>query len=177
MPSNMSRMLDMLENFPLKRLAQKGLNVLDAIDGLARSPELKGLLKQANLAVKDAQTILDDISTTVQPLSDSAKQTLDELRMTVAAMGKQLNLTLKHVSDLSINVNRNVQPLSQSALNALNEAKSAFATVDNLMGSDSVTRANLDEALRQLAGASRSLRILAQYLEQHPDALIKGKGY
>jgi len=38
------------------------------------------------------------------------------------------------------------------------------------------TRAELDSALSETAKAARSLRVLANYLEQHPEALIKGKG-
>ena len=62
-------------------------------------------------------------------------------------------------------------------MGALDQARSAFGSVDSLMGKDSPTRADLENTLQELAGAARSLRILADYLEQHPDALIKGKGY
>ena len=31
-------------------------------------------------------------------------------------------------------------------------------------------------ALEELAGAARSMRILMDYIERHPDALIYGKG-
>jgi paraquat-inducible protein B len=34
----------------------------------------------------------------------------------------------------------------------------------------------LSRALQELSGAVRSLRIMADYLERHPDALIHGKG-
>jgi paraquat-inducible protein B len=33
----------------------------------------------------------------------------------------------------------------------------------------------LGDVLRELQGAARAIRILSDYLEQHPDALIKGK--
>jgi paraquat-inducible protein B len=45
------------------------------------------------------------------------------------------------------------------------------------VGKRSPTRADLENTLKELAGAARSLRVLADYLEQHPDALLKGKGY
>ena len=50
-------------------------------------------------------------------------------------------------------------------------------SVNELVGETSPTRDNLDTALEQLASAARSFKILAEYLEQHPDALLKGKGY
>jgi paraquat-inducible protein B len=61
---------------------------------------------------------------------------------------------------------------------ALKSADSAFKSINDLVGKRSPTRADLDYTLKELAGAARSLRVLADYLEQHPDALLKGKtGY
>jgi paraquat-inducible protein B len=113
----------------------------------------------------------------VQPLSDSAQETLEETRQAITAIETQLDQTLSHISKLSQDVNREVQPLSNSAVKVLDEARAAFKSVDGLIGKKSVTRADLDTTLQEFAGAARSLRILADYLEQHPDALIKGKGY
>jgi len=33
----------------------------------------------------------------------------------------------------------------------------------------------MNSALKELAAAARSIRVLADYLEQHPEALVKGK--
>jgi paraquat-inducible protein B len=38
-------------------------------------------------------------------------------------------------------------------------------------------RAEIEDTLKEIKGAARSLRVLADYLEQHPEALLKGKGY
>jgi paraquat-inducible protein B len=32
------------------------------------------------------------------------------------------------------------------------------------------------QVLKELTGAARSIRVMADYLERHPDALIYGKG-
>ena len=34
---------------------------------------------------------------------------------------------------------------------------------------------DVENTLREVAEAARSVRLLAEYLEQHPEALIKGK--
>ncbi len=176
-PSTMSRMMGMLHKIPLEKLAKKAINVLDDIDSLVRSPDIKNVLHNASLAAQDARELLTDISTQVQPLSDSAQAMLNEVRQAVTAIEKQLDRTLSHISTLSKDVDREIQPLSKSAISTLNEAKAAFKSVDGLIGKNSVTRTDLDNTLQELAGAARSLRILADYLEQHPDALLKGKGY
>jgi paraquat-inducible protein B len=37
-------------------------------------------------------------------------------------------------------------------------------------------RADIEDTLKEIQRAARSVRILADYLEQHPEALLKGKG-
>jgi paraquat-inducible protein B len=43
-------------------------------------------------------------------------------------------------------------------------------------GRDSQVRGELSELLRQFQEAAKSVRLLANYLEQHPEALLRGKG-
>ena len=52
----------------------------------------------------------------------------------------------------------------------------ALVNARELLAEDSRTRYNLDVTLEELAAAARSLRIMADYIERNPDALIKGKG-
>ena len=47
------------------------------------------------------------------------------------------------------------------------------ATVNKLMSQQ--TFAELDRSLRELTAAARSTRLLMEYLEEHPEALLKGK--
>jgi paraquat-inducible protein B len=49
-------------------------------------------------------------------------------------------------------------------------------SVENTTREDSSLIVNLTEALQELSRAARSLRALADYLDQHPEALLRGKG-
>jgi len=177
LPSTMSRMMGMLQKIPLDKLAQKVMTLLDDVDDLAQSPELKSMLENADLAAQDARKLLAGLSAQVDPLSASTQATLDEVRQAVGAIEKRLNRTLGDLSGLSKDAQGKLDTLSKPAAAALNEAQAALKSVDDLVGKNSATRADLESTLQELAGAARSLRILADYLEQHPDALIRGKGY
>ena len=55
---------------------------------------------------------------------------------------------------------------------------SARGTLDNastLIEPNSVLGQQLDSTLQEVGGAARALRLLADYLERHPEALIRGK--
>ena len=55
------------------------------------------------------------------------------------------------------------------------QAQSTLASADGLVGADSQARYDLNALLKELTGAARSIRVFADYLERHPDALIRGK--
>ena len=44
-----------------------------------------------------------------------------------------------------------------------------------MLAVNSTTRTEINRLLQELAGAARSIRMLADYLEQHPESIIKGK--
>jgi paraquat-inducible protein B len=87
----------------------------------------------------------------------------------------RLEVTLADISTLSTDLNAQVEPVSQSARGALGNASRAFKSIDDMLDSESATRYDLDLFLREGASAARSLRLFADYLEQNPDALIKGR--
>ncbi len=57
----------------------------------------------------------------------------------------------------------------------LEEAEKTLALLRSQLESDSEIAVELANTLRELERAGRSVRVLADYLEQHPEALLKGK--
>ena len=55
------------------------------------------------------------------------------------------------------------------------QAQSTLASADGMVGAKSQARHDLNALLKELTGAARSIRVFADYLERHPDALIRGK--
>lgn len=55
------------------------------------------------------------------------------------------------------------------------QADSTLKSIDSTFADDSPLSQELQTSMRELAEAARSLRILADYLERHPEALLRGK--
>ncbi|MDR1232957.1 MAG: MlaD family protein [Puniceicoccales bacterium] len=53
--------------------------------------------------------------------------------------------------------------------------KRAMDAISSALSSDSGTRQSIDDALQQLSKMLRSLRVLLEYIERNPNALIAGK--
>jgi paraquat-inducible protein B len=91
-----------------------------------------------------------------------------------------LNQTLEDVSKSLNQIDTDVTPGLKSTIEGL---RGTIANVDRtlnntdatLVGKDAPAQQELRDALQEIARAARSLRVLADYLERHPESLIRGK--
>ena len=106
--------------------------------------------------------LVGDVRTTVQEVNTllSSPQTKD----TVQA----LQLTVADLQRLASRVDEQIGPL-------ISQTRGVLASAEAMVGPDSQTRYDLNAMLKELAGAARSIRVFADYLERHPEALLRGK--
>jgi paraquat-inducible protein B len=57
----------------------------------------------------------------------------------------------------------------------LNDASATLTNANGLLGPSSGQIEQIDQTMQELSRAARSVRVLTDYLEQHPEALIRGK--
>lgn len=91
--------------------------------------------------------------------------TLTQLDATVRAAGPQIAPTLR-------DVRATVASLQQTAAQIDATTAAARALIN---GSAAPPGGNVQQTLQQLSDAARSIRSLADYLDQHPEALIRGR--
>ena len=182
--SALDRLAQSIQKLPIEELFNKIMGAVEGISKVVNSPDLMAAVQSLNLAVNDARELLQDVDAQVEPLATTATTTMNDfgtlakdVDKQVEPLAKEAKGTLRAYRKLARDVDAKVDPLSKSAIAAMKAAESAIKSIDDLVGKDSATRADLDSALQELSGAARSLRLLADYLEQHPDAIIKGKGY
>jgi paraquat-inducible protein B len=84
-----------------------------------------------------------------------------------------LNETLQETRQLVQKLDSNVAPAISSTLD---QARKTLVSVEGTLGQDSPMQHELRQAVKELGEAARAVRILTDYLERHPEALIYGKG-
>lgn len=84
---------------------------------------------------------------------------------------RNLNTALGNVERLTEGLDRQVDTLATSLDETLVTVRKSLQVVDP----HSPAAVNMNNALKELSAAARSIRVLADYLEQHPEALVKGK--
>ena len=91
-----------------------------------------------------------------------------------------LNSTLEVAGTALNHFDRDLTPALKTAIEDLRQAvvtanvllKNTDAT---LLGKDAPAQQELRDALQEISAAARSVRVLADYLDRHPEALIRGK--
>ncbi|MGD9046152.1 MAG: MlaD family protein [Desulfobacterales bacterium] len=107
---------------------------------------------------------LGDTLANVKRLSES-KELLEAVQA--------LNATLKETRQLVQKLDSKVAPEISSTLD---QAQKTLVSVEGTLGQDSPLQHEIRQALKELGEAARAVRILTDYLERHPEALIYGKG-
>jgi len=183
-PSAMAKLGKSLEKLNLQGISASLMSILNTVDRLLKNQDIEASLHELKVVLQAARGLVQNVNSRVEPLADNLNSTLTDARglinnvdEEVKPLSGKVKSTLNDYCKLARDVDAKVDPLSKSAIAAMDAAESAIKSVDDLVGKDSATRADLENTLQELSGAARSLRILADYLEQHPDAIIKGKGY
>jgi paraquat-inducible protein B len=104
---------------------------------------------------------------------------VDELPL--KAIGLKLDSTLKNLDQLLKNADAKTLPELDKTMTALRGALTVAERVlkdtdESLLSGNSAAQQELRAALIEVTRAARSVRVLTDYLERNPEALIRGKG-
>jgi paraquat-inducible protein B len=83
-----------------------------------------------------------------------------------------LDATLKGSQKLIGQLDSQVAP---QATRTLSEAEQAMKSANAVLAEDSPVQKDVQNALKQVAQSARALALLADYLERHPESVIRGK--
>jgi paraquat-inducible protein B len=163
-PSTSEVLMETLEKIPLGEIADNLLKVTEGVEMLVNSPEMKGSMKNLDVSLQQLAVLIRDIDAEVKPTLTAARNTFTQAEKTLAfndgkpgEVAENLNNTLKKVD----------ATLEEMRLTITTYEK--FADRNMNLGYDVV------KTLQEIEGAAKSIRALTDYLERHPEALVKGK--
>lgn len=104
---------------------------------------------------------------------------LEELAGDARKTIQALDTTLKSADTLLKNIDTAVVPetrlMMEDVRKTLDGANKALAEIKQTMSADAPLQVDMRDTLRELGRAAQSLRVLGDYLERNPEALIRGK--
>jgi paraquat-inducible protein B len=96
------------------------------------------------------------------------EETLEEVRSSVRSLNEALNSADK----LLKRVDKEIVPEARAVLD---QARVTLRDAGNVLSADAPVHHDLRETLQELSRAAQSVRVLADFLERHPESLIRGK--
>lgn len=141
------------------------------------------------------ETLTRSLSEVVEKLGsvpfDEIGRNLNETLASLRAMAgstqvadslQSLQRTMAAVEDLARSADRNMTPalqrlpaIAQTLQQAITRLNSVAGSVESGYGQSSQFNRDMTRLVAQLNDAARSIRLLADYVERHPEALVRGK--
>lgn len=145
-----------------------------ALDVLAGAPpahleQVAGLTEIPTAPGADIDAILASVQSTVQHLDRATAG--PELAHAL----KSLDSTLTRLDQLTMSLQPEVQTLVTSLQATSISLQRAADAANSVLGANGSQSVDLPRLMHQLGDAARSVRELADYLDQHPDALLRGR--
>jgi len=90
---------------------------------------------------------------------------------------KSLDSTLTRLDNMTRDVEPDIKSLVKSLRDTSDAAQGTLSAVQSMMGNNANNPGNADlpKVMRELAEAARSVRVLADYLDRHPESLLRGR--
>jgi paraquat-inducible protein B len=154
---------------------------------------LRAQLRTGNLITGQLYVALDFFPKASPAKMDPSKQplelptlanSLDELQVQVSdiarkidkipfeQIGNNLNGALVNANKLFDQLNGEIAPEAKATLSS---AKQTFDTAQRTLQEDSPLQSDVRQAMHELTRTAQSLNVLADYLERHPESLLRGK--
>ena len=157
-----------LSEIDFKDMADDFRRAMDGIAELVGSPELHTSVKELKETLIAVKELARNVDTKMEPLATSLDQTLVEAR---AGIGDARKLMKEQVPV----VVSELKKAAEAATTALNHANETLKSIENVAEEGTQLRHEVSATLTEIAAASRSVRVLADFIEQHPDALLRGR--
>ena len=135
-----------LEKYPIHEVLNNIASTMASIDRIFSDPVIMETIHSVNHAAKDYGLLAKNLTTNSETVSANLNRTLAQAEKTFSQIDQSL---------VSV--------------------KKTLKTTDGLLSEDSELMYSLQDALSEVANAARSVRNLADTLEQQPEAILRGK--
>jgi paraquat-inducible protein B len=169
----------------LRFLTEKGLraqlrngnlitgSVYVALDFFPKAPPAKIDLTKSPIELPTMANSLDEIQSQVQEIASKLnkvpyEQIAQDLRTTLATLNKTLTATEQTVN----RINNDVTPELAAAMK---DVRKTVNSAERTLADDSPLQQDTRQMLQELTRAAGSVRVLTDYLERHPESLLRGK--
>ena len=171
LPSSLEQLTKRFEELPLKEIADRLNETLAGINRLVNSRDLQASIGSLNKLLKSTDALVKNLNAEVRPLASDIRGTTDAARAAFAQAEKTLRFDEGAPGEIALSIKETLS----AAQATLKETNKAVENVNGIALQNANLGYEIGRTLEQIAELSRSIRVLADYLERHPEALLRGK--
>jgi paraquat-inducible protein B len=146
---------------------------LVALDFFPNTPVVKFDPNRSPLVIPTQPGSLEDLQATLSDIAQKIdKIPFDKLAEDLRTDLQTLNRTLNDTDKVLHRVDTEIAPQLQTTLDS---ARQTLQSANQLLSSDAPLQQDVREALHQMTKAAESIRVLTDYVQQHPEMFLKGK--
>ena len=171
-----------LGQLPIEDIVFQVKEVLQGINKLVRSPEVTEGMKALSQTLQHTQSIAQNLDEQIQPLLVNLDGTIRDVGKLARSVDAQVDPVAESITDTARDAGRLVQGIEtrlpdavDSLQGALSQFEDTLKSIETMTEEDSVLQIEVNNMLREIKLAARSIRQLADYLDRHPEALLQGK--
>jgi paraquat-inducible protein B len=166
-PSTFEQISKDIQNLPWKELFESARATIQGIDKLVNSPAMASAIKNVDRTFSEATQALKTVNEEMKPILAN----IEETTVLVRASAGKLDNALTGEKGVPAQLEKTLEVLRS----ALAKADQTLDKVEDMAGENSFLALQAGQAMDELTKAGRAMRVLADFLERHPEALIKGK--
>ncbi len=156
--------LNKIAELPIEQIVTNLEGALGNINKLVNAPEVLETVRNLNTTLTDVRQLVQRADKQVEPLAAGATK-----------MVENVNKLAQSVDSQVASLTASFKDTSGAARGALEQTREAMAAVQDFTAPSSPVQYELVKTLKELSDTARSLRVLADYLERHPNAVVFGR--
>ncbi|MCU7852166.1 MAG: MCE family protein [Candidatus Thiodiazotropha sp. (ex Monitilora ramsayi)] len=176
--SNMEKIASAIEELPLKRITRRVSEILDSVDKVLAKGEIPKMINTFVLMTERLESITRQLESETPKLLTSTHETVDETRVLIRELtgaAKETRLLIQSSEKKLDAAFSSWDATLASGEATFDQVRQVAASADSVIRQDSPLVNEMSAALRELGAAARSIRVMSEYLERHPEALLRGK--
>jgi len=143
------------------------------IDFMSNQPHLTMDLKANPPEIPTVAGGLGELQESIERIAKNLEKVpFDQIGKDVRQAIADLHATLQKIDTLTQHIDRDLTPEMRKAIE---QARHTMSAAEAVLSTDSPVQGDLRDTLEQVNRAAESLRTLTDYLERHPESLIRGR--
>lgn len=175
-PTRVEELTTMLENFPIDQFLADLAAISASAGKILSSEEVIAIPARLEGILANVESLVARLNSLGDPIFAMAEEGLGNLPEAIGAVQEAMDRVGKAAEQVEKFVSADSE-VSASLAAAGAELAETAQSLQQVSSRDSVVVQQLTTTLQEISRAASALRVLAQSLEQQPEALLRGKSY